>query len=76
MVFISFDFSYSVCYDLHKMGYQAIDIGHIDIEYEWFLQGATEKVKIDNKYTYEANGRVIKDIFNDEKYQVVPRYSE
>ena len=32
-----------LAYDLHKLGYWAIDIGHIDIEYEWFLRGAAKK---------------------------------
>src|SRR5690554_6135061 len=37
-------------YELHKSGYQALDIGHIDPEYEWFLAGATKKIKLDNKH--------------------------
>jgi len=51
-------------YDLYKKGYQAIDIGHIDIEYEWYLRNSTYKVKIENKYTNEAiEGSInIKDI--------------
>lgn len=44
-------------YDLHKKGYQSIDIGHLDIEYEWFLQGAVEKVNIPNKFVAEAKNR-------------------
>ncbi len=43
-----------LAYDLHKLGYQAIDIGHVDIEYEWFLKKASGKVKIDGKFTNEA----------------------
>ena len=47
-----------MAYDLAKAGYWAIDIGHIDIEYEWFLQGATEKVAVKGKRVFEvANGR-------------------
>ena len=54
------------------MGYQAIDIGHIDIEYEWFLQGAKEKVAIENKYVGEAKGgRDIKSIDNKEYLQQI-----
>lgn len=34
---------------------QAIDMGHIDSEYEWFKMGATYKVKLDNKHTAEHN---------------------
>ncbi len=43
-----------LAYDLSELGYRALDIGHVDIEYEWFLQKATEKVKISGKYTSEA----------------------
>lgn len=32
-----------LAYDLAEVGYQAIDIGHIDIEYEWFLMRAPKK---------------------------------
>ena len=42
-------------YDLNRLGYQAIDIGHIDIEYEWFLKNATKKIKIKNKYVNEVD---------------------
>lgn len=45
-----------LAYDLSELGYRALDIGHVDIEYEWFLQNATEKVKIKGKYTSEALG--------------------
>jgi len=59
-----------LAYDLYKAGYRAIDIGHIDIEYEWFLRKATKKVKIESKYVTEVKeGRTnIKEI-KDEKYQ-------
>lgn len=58
-----------LAYDLHKLGYRAIDIGHLDIEYEWFLQGATTKVGIKNKYTFETNNLIKdKDNFYDEQY--------
>ena len=43
-------------YDLYKLGYQTIDFGHLDIEYEWFLRKATRKIQIENKYVSEANG--------------------
>ena len=43
-----------LAYDLAKLGYQAIDIGHIDIEYEWFLMKATKKVPIPHKYVNEV----------------------
>jgi glycosyltransferase family protein len=52
--------------DLSGLGYQALDIGNIDIEYEWYLQGAQSKVKIPGKYTSEArNGREVDDVVNE-----------
>lgn len=45
-----------LAYDLAKLGYWAIDIGHLDIEYEWFKMGALDKVVINGKFTNEAKG--------------------
>lgn len=58
-----------LCFELALQGYQAIDIGNLDIEYEWFLRGSQQKIKIPGKYTSEAKGgRMVEDI-NDEKYR-------
>ncbi|MCI9128042.1 MAG: SP_1767 family glycosyltransferase [Eubacterium sp.] len=58
-----------MAYDLAKQGYQALDIGHVDIEYEWFLQGVTEKTPIKGKYVNEVpEGHDISDVCEDEKY--------
>lgn len=59
------------------MGIQALDLGHIDIEYEWFLRGAKERIPIPGKFTNEAKneeGRVFSEA-TDEKYlsQIVAR---
>lgn len=57
-----------LAYDLHKEGYQAVDIGHIDVEYEWFLRKATSKMKIPYKYVNEVEGgRKVEDVV-DQKY--------
>lgn len=45
-----------LAYDLAKAGLWAIDIGHIDVEYEWFIRGATEKVALNGKFVNEAPG--------------------
>lgn len=45
-----------LAYDLAKEGYQAIDVGHVDVEYEWFLMRATEKIPLKDKYVNEAAG--------------------
>lgn len=56
-----------LAYDLAKAGYQTIDIGHIDIEYEWMLMNAKEKVPVHGKYTNEAeNGKEVKEESNSE----------
>lgn len=42
-------------YRLYKKGYQVMDIGHIDIEYEWFLKKANKKEAVKNKYIGEVS---------------------
>ncbi len=55
-----------LAYDLAKLDYRALDLGHIDIEYMWFLMNAKEKVAIEGKYVNEAkNGKVITEIKDD-----------
>ena len=55
--------------DLSEEGYQAIDVGHIDVEYEWMRGGATEKVAVTNKYVNEAvDGKDIGEC-EDPEYQ-------
>lgn len=52
-----------LAFDLAACGYQAIDIGNIDLEYEWFRMGVKERVKVKGKYTSEvAGGRIVEDI--------------
>jgi glycosyltransferase family protein len=43
-------------YDLYKYGYQVIDVGHVDIEYEWYRMNAQRKLPVKNKYVNEARG--------------------
>lgn len=58
-----------LAYDLHKSGYQTIDIGHVDIEYEWYLRKAQTKIKIENKFVCEAGfGEGVGEL-NDKEYQ-------
>lgn len=58
-----------LAYNLYKEGYQVLDIGHIDLEYEWYLQGATKKVQIKNKFVNEVEEKLELTEVNDEKYQ-------
>lgn len=66
-----------LAYRLARRGYWALDIGHIDIEYEWYLKGVEEKCPIANKYIGEIpNGDVVGDnidgIYNK---QIIERIS-
>lgn len=54
--------------ELSKEGIQALDIGHIDIEYEWYLQGATEKVQISGKFTNEVSRSLVETPRTDSAY--------
>lgn len=40
--------------DLTNHGYQSLDLGHIDIEYEWLRMGCKSKVAVPGKYSNEA----------------------
>lgn len=44
-----------LAWKLSELGIRAIDIGHIDSEYEWFKMGVTEKVKFTHKHTADFN---------------------
>ena len=59
-----------LAYDLSKLGYQAIDIGHVDLEYELYLRNATTWIfkdeKKEEKNETEMNqyrSQIIKTIF-------------
>lgn len=56
-------------YDLAKAGYQAIDTGHIDLEYEWMLRGVKEKVKVDGRYVNEVVGEDYGIELNNSEYE-------
>lgn len=57
-----------LAFDLAKEGIQTLDIGHIDIEYEWFLKKDRTHQKINGKYVSEAQGgQDVEDVL-DEKY--------
>lgn len=56
-----------LAYDLAKQGYWAIDIGHLDLEYEWFLKGQGYS-HIPGKYNNEVPGGTVVEEIKDEKY--------
>lgn len=61
-----------LAYDLFKSGRQAIDVGHVDIEYEWWRIGAKRKVKLERKYVNEApDGSQVADGGEQYRKQIV-----
>jgi len=45
-----------LAYDLAKENYWALDLGHIDIEYSWFLENAQTKIPVKGKKSAEVSG--------------------
>lgn len=60
---------------LSAQGYQALDIGNTDTEYEWYRRGCTQKTPIENKLVYEAQAGERIGAMTDETYlsQVIAR---
>ncbi len=58
-----------LAYDLHKYGYRAIDMGHIDIEYEWFLKGVQYKTEVSGKSCNECGVNYLEHPIISEAYE-------
>lgn len=57
-----------LAYDLAQMGFQAIDIGQIDNEYDWYRLGVQERVPIKGKMVAEVSNNDCLDLFVDDAY--------
>ena len=56
--------------DLSKYGYQSIDLGHADLEYEWYLSNAKRKISISGKAVNESDDKNSEGFnIHDEKYE-------
>ena len=55
--------------DLSQHGIQALDVGHLDIEYEWYLHNAMKKEAIQGKYTNEVREGHMFSECDDSAYQ-------
>lgn len=51
--------------DLAKAGIQAVDIGHADVEYEWFLKQVSTRVELDGKHVEETKKTVDDTNYNN-----------
>lgn len=65
-----------LAYDLTLAGFQALDIGHIDLEYEWMLAGTGRRTAIMHKYNNEvAGGNTVADIHDPEyEKQIIAKF--
>lgn len=55
-----------LAYDLSLCGFQAIDLGHLDIEFEWYRKKQDHKIAILQKYTNEVSeNNNLEDFHND-----------
>ncbi|WP_171000631.1 GT-D fold domain-containing glycosyltransferase [Lactiplantibacillus pingfangensis] len=60
-----------LAFDLSHAGIQALDLGHVDVEYEWMKAGYQKKHAIPGKYVNEApteGGREVNATINNQKY--------
>ena len=64
-----------LAYDLAKKGIRALDLGHIDIEYEWYRMNASHKIPVANKVIAEVVGGKNVQSSNDIDYlsQIIKR---
>lgn len=53
-------------FDLSNKGFRSIDIGHIDVEYEWYKMKAIKKVPVKYRYVNEVSSREFEDIKDNE----------
>ena len=61
-----------LAYDLAKEGYQALDMGHFDIEYEWYLRNATKKQLLEEWHKARKDlSKTLDTIDNMEKFNAL-----
>ena len=67
-----------LAHDISIDGYQAVDIGHLDIEYEWYITSAKGKRAVRGKYVNEVGGQPLNHLasplLDDYDQQIVSRY--
>ena len=51
--------------------YRVFDLGHLDIEYEWFLRNVKSRISVPNKYVNETRNCFVEDVesFDRTKYE-------
>lgn len=56
-----------MAYELAKSGRQAMDMGHLDVEYEWMMMNVRSKVPVSGKFSNEAflTGKSVSEVTGD-----------
>ena len=54
-----------------KIEYQALDLGHIDIEYEWFLMRAKKRKAVKGKYVNEVWKKNLSDVSLNKNDEII-----
>lgn len=64
-----------LAYDLSKLGIHCLDIGNLDMEYEWYQMKADVQCAISGKYTFESKDGTKVRACNDKIYceQIIKR---
>lgn len=64
-----------LAYDLAMEGYQALDIGQLDNEYEWYLRDTEKQIAIPGKLIAEVPGEQSYELTDDTEYlsQIIAR---
>lgn len=57
-----------LAYELSLLGYWVIDIGHLDIEYEWMKNNVQKKVNLHNRKAWEVGNHEEINKTLDEQY--------
>ncbi len=61
-----------LAYELHKQGYQSLDMGHVDVEYEWCKLGVATKVNLAAKNVNEVSGgNTVTDAGDEYRSQII-----
>lgn len=55
-----------LAYDLSIHGYQALDTGHLDLEYNWLLIGAKNKKRVPGRAVNEIHNNIIENLESPE----------
>lgn len=60
-------------YDLADNGFQVIDIGHLDVEYQWYLMQAKKKTPLENRIVNEVRDSQFNKIANYNQFKMLGR---